>query len=636
MIESNVRVCRCRIEWPQERRWFFQFFVSILICLNNGACFCFSIFSPFMKKGAFKYNQSQVNVVSTMGVILSYFSLPTGYLYDFKGPMPTLLVGTILNMIGWLGMFLMFFDMERPLLGTNIGTMCLFYGISQFSASFYESGSVLTNLDAFSCYQGRVILIQKTFMGLGSSIIAQIYIAFFETRVEGIGPFFFFLVIYSLTVGVLGTLFVRLPTEKTYCLGLNIPDEDVVRSGGGESPLFRLPLNVGTCVLLLSIAYILMATLLENYHLMSDSDRLIIGIFTIVLVMSFSSMIFITPSYSWNIGGYRPQPSSSLTQEELSVITRDVMVEGPTTPDNARLKASTSLLSIKNCPKYSLNDKDAPREKNEMEPLEPREFAPTKDTKEVDDWKRPASKGWSSQSGDNFAVESEAGREEVKLNSKSLWYNMRRRELWLMWYVCFASWSSATVVSTNSSQIYEAMNFDGYSSTVNVVFVSIYGVASAVGRVIVGALHPFLLRKKISVSVLFCIAPVLNAIGLPLFLGMPQNALVVPFFIVGLATGVSWGSTILIVKGLFAPDNCGKHYSALYTAGIVSPLIFNVALFGPLYDYYSRQQGRWDTRKCEGRVCIWVPLVACAVVNAIALPLSIYFLFRVTKRGGLL
>ncbi|KAH9599650.1 Nodulin-like [Trypanosoma melophagium] len=664
MKETEARTPSFLPAWTLERRWFFQFFVTILICINNGACFCFGIFSPYIKQGAFKYNQSQVNAVSTVGVILSYFSLPTGFLYDTKGPKATLLVGTVLNFVGWLGMFLMFINVDHPLLGTSIFVMCLFYGISQFSASFYETGSVLTNLDAFSCYKGRVILIQKTFMGLGSSVIVQIYIAFFETRFSGIGPFFLFLMIYSLTVGVLGTLFVRLPTESTQCLGLNVPDQDVVQSGGGEPRLFKAPFNVGTVILFMCILYILGMTLFENYYVLSDAGRIIIGVCTIILCLGFIVMVVVTPSYPCNVDGYSthspaaavgseraseslsttpptlpPAPAEAVTLplEMLTINVTDVTIEIPESINPRMGREIFSRLISSGNTDYSPEGRSARREDglSDHSPPSPEKEDNVDEIETIDIRERHSAKRCSLDLGNNFTVESEAAQEEIKLNSKGLWYNMRRREMWLMWYVCLASWSSATLVSSNSSQIYEAMDFNGYSSTVNVVFVSIYGVASAMGRVAVGIAHPFLLRRKIPVSVLFCIAPVLNFIGLPLFLGMPSNALVIPFFIVGLATGVSWGSTILIIKDLFAPDNCGKHYSAIYTAGIASPLIFNVALFGPIFDYYSREQGLWETRQCKGRVCIWIPLVACAVVNVIALPLSIYFLIRVSRRGGL-
>lgn len=631
--------------WELEHRWFFQFFVSILICLNNGACFCFGIFSPFMKRGPFNYSQSDVNFVSTVGVMLSYVSLPTGFLYDAKGPMLTLLVGTVLNFLGWLGMFLIFIREEQPLFGTGVITMCLFYGISQFSASFYETGSVLTNLDAFSCYQGRVVLIQKTFMGLGSSIIVQIYLSFFSRHFDGIGPFFLFLLFLAFTVGVLGTLFVRLPTRKTECLGLNVLDKDMLEGREGESRLFKVPFNTGTGILFILIIYMLVVTLVQNYYALTDTQSILIGVFAVLLCLSFSLMIFVTPTYSWNVGGYGGHLGSRAANSTVSVPLSPMPATALTSnyPD-ATIEAARPMFDGEDIGKTFLWTTDDGHEHvstqhNQVNDTPRRLTEPhlthVGHANVSLDRERRVSRGWVSHTGDNISSKTDALRQNIKFNSESLWHNMKRREIWLMWYVCLASWSSATLVSTNSTQIYESMSFKDYSTTVSVLLVSIYGVASAIGRIAVGMLHPFLIYKKISVLLLLCAAPALNFVGLPLFFVIPQSALVVPFFIVGLATGVSWSSTILIVKLLFAPNNCGKHYSALYTAGLVSPLIFNVALFGPIYDYHSRMQGHWDERKCEGRVCIWISLTICALVNFIAVPLSLYFFFRVTKRGGL-
>ncbi|CBH17562.1 hypothetical protein, conserved [Trypanosoma brucei gambiense DAL972] len=623
-----------------ERRWFLQFFVSILICLNNGACFCFGIFTPFMKGGAFMFNQSQVNVLSTIGVIFSYFSLPTGFLYDAKGPKVTLMVGTVLNVVGWLGMMLIFLKPEDPLMGTSLWVMSLFYAISQFSASFYETGSLLTNLDAFICYQGRVILVQKTFMGLGSSLIVQIYIAFFEIHFDGIWPFFLFLVLYSFTVGVLGTLFVRLPTEKTQCLGLSIPDKGVVASGGGESSLFNVPFNVGTGILFVAIMYTFIVTMVENYREISVSDRHIIGITTIILCVSFLFMILATPSYSNNVGGYHSRSANSSWSSHL-VDEMTTTVPGQNNCNSQR--APTEAVDNETARRCDVNapdaegigrgrgvSKDDTNGLNEREPTEPQNGDNLLNPNE--EGRRAAERSNHERTVNNSEVVAEL--QGIKLNGDSLLTNILRREMWVMWYSCLAAWSSATLVSTNSTQIYKALNFDNYSSTVNVAYVSIYGVASAVGRVIVGSIHPMLVSRKIPISIFLCGAPVLNIIGLPLFIFIPKSALFLPFFIIGLATGVSWGSTILVIKSLFAPTSCGKHYAVLFTAGIVSPIIFNVGLFGPIYDHYSKKQGLWDVRECVGTVCVWIPLVVCAIVNVLALPLAVYFFLRIKKRGG--
>lgn len=591
-----------------EKAWFCQFCIGILICVNNGACFVFGIFSPYMKRGAFKYTQSQIDAVSTVGVLLSYFSMPTGFLYDRKGPAATLLVGTVLNVTGWMGMYFIFKDMEHPLLSNSVAVMAFFFGLSQLSASFYETGSVLTNLKSFSCYQGRVILIQKTFMGLGSSLVAQIYIAFFEKTFTGIAPFFAFLFLYSAVAGTLAVLYLRLPTPATRCVGLNVEDAETKARGGGEPLLFRRPFNVATVILCFSVAFVLCTTLLTNFTTLTGGMRIGIGVSTILLCASFTSMIFTTPSYEVNrrVGG------------DDAVVVEDEAAPPPLAVPSAELAAASE--GTRHC------------------------SAGEDITLCTDGGRGPGAAVVVMQpygavvSTPPFPSAEEVDKSDALAfvpNAASLWVNIRHRELWLLWLVCFAAWSSMTVVSSNSSQIYQALAYDTFSQTVNTVFVSTYGVASAVGRIIVGFLHPRMELRKIPISAMLPLAPLLNIVGLPLFLVAPTPLLFVPFFVVGLGVGFSWGSTVLIITSLFTSTNCGKHYSFLYTAGMLSPLIFNMALFGPLYDHYGKLQGHGSDGSCSGVVCIATPIVVCIALNVIAVPAAYFFYQRTTTRRGI-
>lgn len=629
------------LPWTVERRWFFQFFVGILMCVNNGACFCFGLFSPYMKMGGFQYTQSQINLVSTVGVLLSYFSLPTGFLYDHKGPQATLLVGTILNASGWFGLYFVFKDLEAPVLSNSVLVMCFFYGLSQLSASFFETGSVLTNLKCFSCYRGRVVLIQKTFMGLGGSIIAQIYIAFFEKTFHSIGPFFIFLFVYSVVAGAFSYAYVRLPTPATRCLGLNVVDDATRARGGGEPDLFLRPFNVGTGILVCSVFCIMAITLVENFSTVSTAARVLIGVLMIFLVVSFTSMAIVTPSYPENVGGYHGEMLRYLASSDSDVdvaedeerkkavlweadqvtIARGEPAEGTRHTEDG-FDLSTSETSITELAKVA-----------KERAVSSFSAAPTDRGAPVHAYGTVLTP--SSAVAPASVPSTRTQPPSVKLNHHSLWVNLQHREVWLMWYVCLAVWGAMTVVSSNSSQIYQALAIDGFSLTVNTVFVSIYGVASAIGRILVGVAQPIMERRRIPVTTFFWVAPVLNVIGLPLFLVLPAAALFVPFFVVGLATGVSWGSTVLIVTALFTSHNCGKHYSWLYTAGMLSPLLFNMALFAPVYDHYSAVQGRVEDHTCSGVVCLWVPLVVCTVVNAFAFPAALYFSRRTTARGGI-
>jgi hypothetical protein len=220
------------------------------------------------------------------------------------------------------------------------------------------------------------------------------------------------------------------------------------------------------------------------------------------------------------------------------------------------------------------------------------------------------------------------------LNRDPLSVNLKKVELWLMCFVSFAVWGCGTVVSSNSTQIFQALDFSGYDRSLDSVYVSIYGVASALGRVVVGFADDALKARHMHVAHLFPIAPIINTIGIPLFFILPAKGLIVAFFACGLATGVTWGSTVLIIKNIFAPDNCGKHYNVLYVAGMLTPLVMNVALFGPLYDARSEELGMAATHTCSGYRCIDVPLFVSLALNVLAIPCAVMFVRRIVHNGG--
>ncbi|AIN96322.1 membrane transporter, putative [Leishmania panamensis] len=604
-------------EYTLEKAWFCQFCIGILICVNNGACFSFAILSPYLKGEGFRYSQFQIDAVSTVGVFLSYFSMPTGFLYDYKGPTAILLVGTLLNTTGWAGMYLIF---------TNVLThspvvMAIFFGLSQFSASFYETGSVLTNLKSFSCYKGRVILIQKTFMGLGSSLVAQLYVAFFEKASESLAPFFIFLLLYSTFTGLLGILYVHFPTPDTECVGINVEDADTIARGGGEPRMFAFPFNIGTGILCCSVTFVLLTSLVENYvNPLSTAVRVSIGVITICLTASFISMIFTTPNYEVNRRRGAGDEGMGDANDRLSAF-------GPSIGSSSKAADKMSIgASMDNEDGRRSGDRDdlsrcvvLPAEV-ELTVLRKDELtSPEMCYKDVPTLPQAELGVACGDTQEGYTV----------LNDKSLWENVKHIELWLLWFVCFGAWSAMTVVSTNSSHIYQAMSHGSFSLTINSVFVSIYGVASALGRILVGALYPQLARRQVSESLMLLVAPILNIIGLPLFLICPARFLFVPFFVVGLAVGFSWGCTVLIATSIFT-SNSGKHYSFLYTAGMISPFIFNMALFGPIYDNYGAKQGHRNDGTCDGAICIAVPLIVCMVVNILGVP-SAYVFYKLTK-----
>eukprot|EP00658_Telonema_sp_P-2_P031983 TRINITY_DN23807_c0_g1_i1.p1 TRINITY_DN23807_c0_g1~~TRINITY_DN23807_c0_g1_i1.p1 ORF type:complete len:514 (-),score=60.74 TRINITY_DN23807_c0_g1_i1:185-1726(-) len=243
---------------------------------------------------------------------------------------------------------------------------------------------------------------------------------------------------------------------------------------------------------------------------------------------------------------------------------------------------------------------------------------------------------------------------KFELNTSSLKTNLLASpNWWFLWLQCFCVWGVATLVSTNSSQIYYALDPSGYSDTSNAAMVSIFGVASALGRVVVGALvemiqgwkanssvvkRPLLLSTSTATSnnndedhegdnlipstksllsckgrlshqydllvrrlrshqpdelipIYFLLVPsFILSVGLPLFLVSPPGMLLVCFFLVGFAAGFTYGSVILVVSGLLAQEHAGKHYGFVGSAGFATPILFNIVIFAQTYDQVGASQ----------------------------------------------
>jgi len=469
-----------------------------------------------------------------------------------------------------------------PLLGTSVFVISLFYGISSFSASYFETACVLTNLEAFSLHQGRIIMIQKTFLGLGSSFISQIYIAFFQGY--PISNFFLFIGIFTTLIGVYGAHVTRLPTPSTRVDGLNrkgFTTRDIIEPtlGEKEKPLvegdshaldttFDATFRYGIGTTIFVVIFIALVSILEEYVYFSPTGRVLSGAVTIFLVFAFAGMVVLAPKLNH---------------------TNDVA------KDSAAVNATP-----------------APPPMDLHEPL----------NDVVDDHTNM----YTGRVDRNGAV--------WFLNESPLSVNLRTLNLALMWVVSFGVWGTTTLISSNSSQIYQALDFDDYKSTTNVVYVSIFGVASASGRLFVGGIQPWLLSERRHVVTLFPIAPIINIVALPLFFLLPPKALILPFFLTGLATGCTWGSTVLIIKSLFHPKNTGVHYNVLYTAGMLAPLVMNLGLFGPIFDRQSKIQGHYKDHSCNGTVCVMIPLMVSLGLNVIAFIAAYAFYRRITAKGG--
>ena len=549
---------------------FFQLFVSIFVAIANGSIFCFSLFSPALQRPPFSFSTRDTNVVSTVGVITSYFSLPTGQIYDRTSPRVTLALGTTINIVGWLLMFGIF----SGHLSQSLASVAVCYSITQLAATFFETGSVLPNLDAFALHEGRIVMIQKTFMGLGTSVIAAIFNAFFlEVDIR-----WFFLVLCALAgvVGGSGAWLIRRPqvSPEWVCRGLNV--DKTFRGAYGRA--------FGYClvVLVANVAFLFIIDIVGAFQTVSAAARVSFGYIAIILTAAFFPSMALLP---------RRRASRSSTTTTAQSGGCGSAGEGGEDPHGA--SSAAELYEAK----------------------------PAAARGELNTFNNAADDGGGDGHDDDAAAAS------VRRNVHGLLKNVRRPELWLLWFVSFGTWGAMALVNSNSAQIYKAIVGPAhYDDSENTVMVSLFGIGSALGRICVG----FAKGKMGGRDIWFVapVAPILMVAALPLLLVVGGGpALRLPFFLIGYATGVAWGGTVLIIKRLFT--EAGRHYSFLYTAGMLTPLFFNLWLFSGYYEAESRRQRQPSLSDCDGVACLTVPLGVATAMNVVAAPMAFLFAWRI-------
>ena len=155
-------------------------------------------------KTKYDIGQEQLATVSTFGFVFCLFGLPAGFLYDRYGPRPCLAVGTGMLLSGGVLLALVLND---SVAGTVV-TFSLCYVLVAWPSGWMDAPSLLTNMYCFPLNRGDVVALQKTFVGLGGTVFAIYYMAFFKDQYVN---FCWFLSAVGLAAGAFAIYAIRLP-----------------------------------------------------------------------------------------------------------------------------------------------------------------------------------------------------------------------------------------------------------------------------------------------------------------------------------------------------------------------------------------------------------------------------------------
>ena len=191
------------VAWTPETWNFLKLTCGIWVAMCIGVSFTFGIFTNRMKS-QFNLTQPDLTTISTIGYVFGMFNFPAGVVWDRFGPRAVLLCAWLMILLG-LGGFALTFSGHIP---GSVPSFSFYTVMIAWSSGWMDTGSLMTNMFNFPHNNGDVVVLQKTFMGLGGTMFASFYAGWFK---EQITEFSLFVAGYVCVLVGIGAYVVTLP-----------------------------------------------------------------------------------------------------------------------------------------------------------------------------------------------------------------------------------------------------------------------------------------------------------------------------------------------------------------------------------------------------------------------------------------
>ncbi|CBZ32330.1 hypothetical protein, conserved in leishmania [Leishmania donovani] len=559
-------------------------------CIVCSFSYAWNLISGTMQQ-RYDLSQRDLSTIVTVGLVVQFGVLPYAFLYDFLGPIPISVIGTVYFPLGTLLLALCFMGKIEG----SVVRLSVFNAMMACGCAMFDLVCCITVLSHFPTNRGPVTALLKTFTGLGSAIVACLYAGYFDSDAE---KHFFFLFSLGIVVGVLCIVFMRLPPyHLTQYAERKLSDEVKERRLvtkaqylRQEAPLRRFAL--GLLILVALIVFVTTQSALVSYLKLGKAPKLAFAIVSTILVLFYTFVMaplpFLNSSYIPVLHPVRSRQLQAVGERS------EALQEG-------RRAEATVTSSIEDS-----NEKDS---SEGVQGLKAAECTP----------------------GHAMASEPTAaaakGSLEMELDYVAPQYqgsfirNLTTLELWALWWTSFATTGVTFVINFNSSFIFVALQSAPVSDSLRTMLTVLNGVGSAVGRLLMSFFEVWSQKRKaedrvpITMGVFFSSSCVITSIVL--FLVLPAAALPLPHIIAAIGSGFYNGVAILVTRTIFAKDPA-KHYHFCLSAPMISAVVLNRFLYGEWYTAQAEKQARAD-RMCYGKKCVLMPLLVMLGVGFSAL-----------------
>ena len=638
-----------KLRFNQKR--LIQMFAGLLLGTCAGSAFAFGVFSNKIKVSA-NMSQADMATITTVGTIAMSFVFPAGILFDYYGPHYVIAVATVLSCGGFALLALIFKDIVKA----DVYTVSLANGLQNWGMGFCDSGSLLPNLFNFPINRGDVLIIQKTFFGLGATFLSLSFDGFFGATDNYIG-YAVYITILTFIAGTFGTFFIRLPPYKRTLRDLKriakLSPEEQEEERLFEERAFELyhnprltdrrRLNLGVTCLIVTLVFFSSFSVIKTYVEIPSSVITALTVCAILCLLSFLIMLYPRPLPAFFDYEFLPDlhPPESLVDKPAAIAA------------SPRKEGSDSVSLLNN---EAGNDSDGDKRYSYGLTGNNSSSSPTKPAGTVgfygDDEDGASAGGQQGRASAFYATRASVAGNSAPIAvpqavapsaipsivlpfSKSI----VRPMIWAFWMMAFAK-SACTVIINNQAQIMSSANDGIVDSKSNSLAVALFGIGSACGRILVGLgetyfqrrnalareeqlvweaengpydpnapdkpgqpdMRPVYHRLTSSVVCMLPVCPTTLTICNFLLTFAPVSMFPVIFIVFGCAYG-GWISLLsLSIKEIYSNDTA-KHYNFVFSSGIVSAILLNRMMFGDWFDEQAKKHPGPDGNSCAGHVC---------------------------------
>ena len=535
-----------------------------------GLTYSFGVYSEDLRE-VFGGSESDVAFLGTVKDAGAYFGLPGGFLYDTCGPFITLVVGAVMHVFGFLGVYKVlkpgsggvsgdgFFSNNSS--SPSLPWMSFVIFTASNGNSLFDTAALLACMSYFPNDQAQVSGVLKAYLGLSSAVFQQLYATFIPVNYgddsQRSAQFVLFVALVGGVVAIIGAPFflvrrgsVRaesidgIATEERDAEGslrYNSRLRDTANVSGPKELRSKVFSQLNFVVVALVVTVSIAAFVNDPPVCGIDAPAVWVNclVTLVVFILLFTPWVlffwvgaFGEKKYLTNENGASPMGTQSeeddLTGPLLGDVHRDSSRDNSPMEDVIDLESST----------ISSHD---------------RLNTPT-----------PPLRG-------------------QKLHALSLCDSLRSTEQWLLFITISLSSGAAMCLVNNLDQVSNAV---GSAPGVSSALVSVFSICNCLGRLIGGELSELVFRRwKISRVACLAFSQVAVAVGVGFVSVVPTPAgLFTAVAVVGSSLGHHWGSLPTIVTELFGQKHVGAIYGWLSVSPMIGSYLLSTQAFGDTYD----------------------------------------------------